>query len=51
MYVRGIINPGNPTPPKLAYELPNPEDSGKMVSYDDCDRQAGIFVAENKGQA
>ena len=48
MYVRGIINPGNPTPPKLAYELPNPGDSGKMVSYDDCDRQTGTFVAEIK---
>ena len=48
MYVRGIINPGNPTPPKLAYELPNPGDSGKMVSFDDCDRQSGTFVAEIK---
>jgi hypothetical protein len=48
MYVRGIINPGNPTPPKFAYELPNPGDSGKMVSYDDCDQQTGVFVAEIK---
>jgi hypothetical protein len=50
MYVRGIINPGNPTPPKFAYELPNPSDSGKMVSYDDCDQQTGTFVAEIKDQ-
>jgi hypothetical protein len=50
MYVRGIINPGNPTPPKLAYELPNPSDSAKMVSYDDCDRETGVFVAEIKDQ-
>jgi hypothetical protein len=48
MYVRGIINPGNPTPPKFAYELPNPTDPSDMVSFDDCERRTGSFVAEIK---
>jgi hypothetical protein len=50
MYIRGLINPGSPTPPGLAYYLPNPNDSGKMVSYDDCQRATGSFLAEMKDQ-
>jgi len=48
MHVRNIINPGNPTPPGLAYYLPNPEDSGNMVSFDECQHATGSFLAEAK---
>lgn len=44
VYIKGIVNPGNPTPPGLAYELPNPRKIGAMVSYDDCQRTTGMLV-------
>jgi len=47
-YIKGIINPGNPTPPRFAYELPNPNDPSDMVSFDDCEHRTGAFLAEIK---
>jgi hypothetical protein len=44
VYIKGIVNPGNPTPPELAYELPNPKKMDDMVSYDDCQRTTGMLV-------
>lgn len=44
IYIKSIINPGNPTPPDMAYELPNPEPGRKPVSYDDCQRQTGMLA-------
>jgi len=44
IYVKNIINPGNPTPPDMAYELPNPEPGRKPVSYDDCQRETGMLA-------
>jgi hypothetical protein len=43
IYVKSIINPGNPTPPDMAYDLPNPN-GGKPVSFDDCERTSGMLV-------
>lgn len=43
IYVKSIFNPGNPTPPDMAYELPNPYDGGKPVSFDDCQRMTGML--------
>jgi hypothetical protein len=50
MYVRNIINPGDATPSGLAYKLPNPNDSGKMVSFDECEHATGAFLADAKDQ-
>jgi hypothetical protein len=44
IYVKSIVNPGNPTPPDMAYELPNPEPGREPVSYDDCQRTTGMLV-------
>lgn len=41
-------NPGNPTPPGMAYYLPDPE-TGKSVSFDDCQRDSTQDLMENKG--
>jgi hypothetical protein len=32
----------------LAYCLANPKDSGRLVSFDDCERATGSFLAEAK---
>jgi hypothetical protein len=48
-YVKRLINPPpNTTPSGYVYELPNPRQNGKMVTYDDCKKTA-LLLAEIKG--
>ena len=47
-YVKMLVNPVNPTPRGFGVQLSNPTDGGKMVFYDDCQRQSGILI-EAKG--
>lgn len=46
-YAKMFINQP-PTPPKFGYQLPNPFDGGKVVLYDDCQRNIGMMI-EIKG--
>lgn len=46
-YVKKEVNPDNPTPRGLGYQLANPE-NGQPVFYDDCQQKTGIMV-EAKG--
>lgn len=41
-------NPTDPTPPRMAYFLPNPQ-TGRRVSYDDCQRDSTQDLDEYKG--
>jgi hypothetical protein len=43
-YMKGLINPNRPTPPDYGYQLPNPEQAGKPVFYDDCMHVNGWMV-------
>jgi hypothetical protein len=47
-YVKRVVNPDNPTPRGMGYQLPNPEENGKPVYYDDCQHATGMMV-EAKG--
>jgi len=48
-YVKRLINPPpNTTPSGYVYELPNPQENGKTVTYDDC-RKTAVLLAEIKG--
>lgn len=47
-YVKSVVNPGNPTPSGLGFQLPNPEKFGKLVYYDDCEQATGTMI-EAKG--
>jgi hypothetical protein len=47
-YVKSFVNPGNPTPSGLGFQLPNPESFGKLVYYDDCEQATGTMI-EAKG--
>lgn len=47
-YVKSIVNPGNPTLSGFGFQLPNPEDFGKLVYYDDCEHSTGTMI-EAKG--
>ena len=47
-YIKKLINPENPTPRGFGYQLPNPEQGGKLVFYDDCHHPTGTLV-EAKG--
>jgi hypothetical protein len=47
-YVKSIVNPDNPTPRGWGYQLPNPENKGNPVYYDDCQHSTGMMV-EAKG--
>ncbi len=50
-YVKTVVNPPpNTTPSGIGFQLPNPEDSGKLVYYDDCQRETGMMV-DAKGTA
>jgi hypothetical protein len=46
-YVKREVNPDNPTPRGLGYQLVNPE-NGNPVFYDDCQQKTGMMV-EAKG--
>ena len=50
-YVKRLINPppDAPTPSGYVYYLPNPENRGKPVSFDDCEKPTGILF-EIKGE-
>ena len=48
-YVKRFINPDGPTPSGYVYYLPNPEQNGEPVSYDDCQQKTGT-VFEIKGE-
>jgi hypothetical protein len=47
-YVKSIVNPDNPTPRGWGYQLPNPDQNGDLVYYDDCQQSTGMMV-EAKG--
>jgi hypothetical protein len=48
-YVKLFVNPPpNTTPSGIGFQLPNPEDAGKLVNYDDCRLTTGM-MAEAKG--
>jgi hypothetical protein len=47
-HVKREVNPDNPTPRGMGYQLINPE-TGKLVFYDDCQQKTGIMV-EAKGE-
>jgi hypothetical protein len=46
-FIKKEVNPDNPTPRGIGYQLPNP-DEGKLVFYDDCQHSTGMMV-EMKG--
>ena len=50
-FVKLLINPppDGPTPSGFAYCLPNPAESGKPVSFDDCEKATGTVI-EIKGE-
>lgn len=50
-FVKLLINPppGGPTPSGFVYYLSNPGESGKPVSFDDCEKATGILF-EIKGE-
>lgn len=44
-YVKSIVNPyPRTTPSGIGFQLPNPEQSGKLVYYDDCQHDTGTMV-------
>jgi hypothetical protein len=44
-YVKPFVNPPpNTTPSTIGFQLPNPEDAGKLVYYDDCRLATGMMV-------
>jgi hypothetical protein len=45
-YIKGIVNPGNPTPPYMGYRLQN-----ATVTFDDCERSTGTMVEIKDGYA
>ena len=46
--MKSVVNPDNPTPRGWGYQLPNPEQDGNLVYYDDCQHSTGMMV-EAKG--
>jgi hypothetical protein len=51
-FVKRLINPPpeGPTPSGCVYYLPNPEENGKPVSYDDCEWKTGSMMFEIEGE-
>lgn len=45
-YIKSIVNPGNPTPPYMGYELPN---LTRAVSFDDCEHSTGTMIEIKDG--
>jgi len=48
-YVKEFVNPGNPTPRGYGYQLPNPENGGKLVFLDDCQHHTGDMHEIKRG--
>jgi len=46
--LKSVVNPDNPTPRGWGYQLPNPDQNGELVYYDDCQHSTGMVV-EAKG--
>ena len=51
-FVKRLINPppDGPTPSGYVYYLPNPDENGKPVSFDDCKQATGAILFEIKGE-
>jgi hypothetical protein len=47
-YIKGIVNPENPTPPYMGYMLSN---IGKGPTFDDCEHSTGTMVEIKDGYA
>jgi hypothetical protein len=48
-YVKSFVNPPpNTTPTGIGFQLPNPQESGELVYYDDCRHTTGM-MADAKG--
>ena len=48
-YVKSFVNPPpNTTPTGIGFQLPNPQDAGALVYYDDCRHTTGM-MADAKG--
>jgi hypothetical protein len=47
-YVKRVVNPDNPTPRGMGYQLVNP-DTGKLVYYDDCEHSTGAMIEAKDG--
>jgi hypothetical protein len=47
-HVKKFVNPENPTPRGMGYQLANPDNNGELVYYDDCQHTTGMMV-EAKG--
>ncbi|HEY1978672.1 MAG TPA: hypothetical protein VGH13_01185 [Xanthobacteraceae bacterium] len=47
-FVKQFVNPENPTPSGMGYQLPNPGNNGKLVNFDDCQHVSGALF-EIKG--
>lgn len=47
-YIKSIVNPENPTPPYMGYELSNVT---RTVSFDDCEHSTGTMVEIKDGYA
>jgi hypothetical protein len=49
-YVKRVVNPENPTPRGMGYQLANP-DTGRLVYYDDCEHSTGVMIEAKDGYA
>lgn len=47
-YIKSIVNPVNPTPPYMGYQLPN---LTRAVSFDDCEHSTGTMIEIKDGYA
>jgi hypothetical protein len=45
-YIKGLVNPENPTPPYMGYKLPN---AARVVSFDDCEHSTGTMIEIKDG--
>ena len=52
-YVKAIVNPAPYTTPSgMGFQLPNPQNSGKLAFYDDCEQTTGTMIdAKGPGYA
>ncbi len=50
-FVKSVVNPENPTSRGWGFQLPNPEQNGALVYYDDCQQSTGMMVEAKGGYA
>ena len=48
-YVKSVVNPDNQTLRGWGFQLPNPENSGALVYYDDCEHSTGTLSRCQRG--